>query len=154
MPRQFTQRERLADLFFYHLQFFSRYVFVLAALIGYYLDGWQGVLVGALLGLVFGWWMRRSMGLRPPAGPEGFFVRKRERANGSRRGVLEWSIEKLRVNELTPERCAEMCKVYDEAQAQLSSARTREERFRILKILDRRIKAISYGNTTNDDHSD
>ena len=105
MPRRMTQREKAADTLFLFLQLSSRLLFIVTALVGYSIHGVYSALIGAVLGYLVGIWMRRSMGIRGPNPNEGWLRRRRERAEGSRRGILEWVIEKLRANEFTQEKC-------------------------------------------------
>jgi len=95
------------------------------------------------MGYLVGCWIRRSLGLRKPK-ELGFFVRMCERAHGSRRGVLEWFIEKVRKNEFTLEKCSAICDAYEKAIMKLRSCSDTDMEEMVLKDLDRRVKEISY----------
>ena len=90
-------------------------------------------------------WIRRSMGLRGTDPVEGFFLRMRERANGSRRGLLEALIELSRGRSYTRAQCAAITQVHDETEKRLVKAESDEERRSLVEELDRRIKQIVQG---------
>lgn len=84
------------------------------------------------------------MGIRGCDPTEGFFIRMRERAEGSRRGILEWILEKIRENEFSQSKCRAISDAYSEALWQLERSRSDDERMAILHELDRKVKKISY----------
>lgn len=145
MPRHLTEAERSGDRLFLHFQVLSNLSLLLCPAIGGVVSG----LVGAGLGLAAGWmiraWMRRSMGLRGSNPTDGFFVRMRERANGSRRGILEALIERRRRRPFTREQCAAITQAWDEARRRLAATTSQEEKRALLDALDIKVKRISYG---------
>ena len=145
MPRAMTRRELFADLLFVFLQIASRFIFLLAGIAGFVWKGFAGAAVLAVAGYLLGWWMRRSLGKRGRDPNTGFFVRMSERARGSRRGVLEWAIEKTRGTEFTREKCAAICSAYENAAATLRGPVDAATEKRVLSELDEAVKRISYG---------
>ena len=144
MPRRLTARERFADSLFFYLQTISHFTFVIGAIVGYAFKGLDGFILLTGGGFIFGIWMRRSLGIRGPNQFEGFFRRIEERANGSRRGMLEWVIETLRGSGFTISKCKDITKAYEQAKIQLSSASSPDQQKEILKKLDENVKKISY----------
>lgn len=144
MPREMTRRERAVDLVFLNLQVFSQWTWAAGGVAGFALAGWWGAAAGVPAGWLFGRWMRYSLGRRGANPTEGFFIRMRERAEGSRRGLLEWVLEKARGNEFTRAKCAAIWGAWAQALEQLRAAASPHERQRILAELDRRVKKISY----------
>jgi len=144
MPRRMTSRERIGDIIFLNLQILSRILFIVAGLLGYYLYGIYGVFFLAIAGWVIGIWMRHSMGIRGPDSKKGFFVRMRERAQGAKRGILEWTLEKIRGNEFSQSKCVAITEAYDQAMAQLKRCTSPAEQRETIMRLDRRVKQISY----------
>jgi hypothetical protein len=89
--------------------------------------------------------MRRSMGLRGRDSNDSFFIRMRERARGSRRGLLELLIERARERSFTQAQCMALTDAHDEVQRQLGKAASREAKEMLLEEFDGRVKEISYG---------
>jgi hypothetical protein len=85
------------------------------------------------------------MGLRGSNTHAGFFIRMKERANGSPRGVLETLIERIRQRSFTQEQCAAITKVWDDARVLIETATSIDEKRELIKALDLEIKRISYG---------
>ncbi|MCD4811973.1 hypothetical protein K8R14_05275 [bacterium] len=144
MPRRMSSREMLTDQVFLYLQIGSQILFLFAGVIGYIWHGVLGAIALALVGYVVGRLLRRSMGIRGTNSTEGFFVRMRERANGSRRGFLEWSLERLRRTHFTEVKCKAICDVYDDAMRKRRNSCDPSAQREILKNMDKRIKEISY----------
>lgn len=144
MPRDFTRRERVADWLYIGLQVCSKLAFVVLGVLGYLYQSIFAAFVGVALGFLVGIWIWHSMGNRGWDANEGFFLRMHERAEGSRRGVLEWVIEKIRGNEFSQAKCRAISDAYNEATQQLKLSRIDNERMTILRELDRKVKAISY----------
>lgn len=144
MPRKRTSREKFADDLYLFLQIGSKFTSLFAGIAGYAWYGLSGALGALLLGFITGWWIRRSLGIRGPNRGIGFFVRKCERAHGSRRGVMEWLIETIRGNEFTVQKCRAICAAYQETVAKVRGGADEAESARLLAELDRRVKEISY----------
>lgn len=146
MPRLLTQAERTGDRLFLHLQTVSLVLLFLCPILGAISAGW----VGAIAGLAIGWlvriWMRRSMGLRGSNPDEGFFIRMKERANGSRRGILEFLIEKVRQREFTQCQCKAIAMAWDDTRERLNAATSAGERRALIIALDEKVKRISYNS--------
>jgi len=141
MPRRMTRREKQADQVYLFLQLTSQLLFVFTAIFGYAWSGFRIAAVLAFIGFIVGWWIRYSLGIR---GANGFFRRMCERAHGSRRGVLEWVIEKMRGNEFTQEKCKAICDAYENAMLRLRDAPDPATATRILEDLDKKVKEVSY----------
>ena len=146
MPRHLTARERFADHLFFYLHVTSRFVFLVAGVVGYALKGLIGCGVLLAAGWLFGMWMRRSLGKRGPDQFHGFFRRIKERASGSRRGFLEWLIETLRGSGFTVSKCQAITAAYERAIAEARSASLPAQRQAILQRLDAEVKRISYSS--------
>jgi hypothetical protein len=146
MPRKLTQREVFADQVFRYLQLSSRVLFLLGALLGYHYFMLTGAAVGCAIGLGCGALMRRSMGIRG-SGAEGFMTRRRERAGGARRGLLEIALEALRDNRFTQQKCQAICDAYEDFTRRASVCRTDEELSQAIATLDSQVKGISYGDS-------
>lgn len=145
MPRELTSREKAVDRLYLAFQLLSKWAFLPMAVIGYATEGIAWASVGALGAVLAGFWMRRSMGLRGSDPHTGFFIRARERANGSSRGLLEWLLEKLRGAEFSRAQCKAFADAYDVAMSGIQKAGSEAERTKIARDLDRRVKEISYG---------
>lgn len=139
-----SDRELLVDKIFVFLQILSRGLFLIFGLIGYKTGTFYGAVFGVALGLFLGVWMRYSMGRRGKDPFHGYYRRIQERANGSRRGVFEFLLEKGRGNELTREKCIRISEEYRKAMSRLNGTRDREGRIGVLQELDRATKQISY----------
>lgn len=144
MPRKMTSREKNADSLFLHLQIISRLIFIVTAILGYYLYQIAGAIFFAILGYIFGIMIRRSLGIRGKDPIIGFYIRMQERGSGSRRGILEWMIENARGNEFTQEKCQAITAAYNEARQELNHCSSKSEREEILEKLDEKVKSISY----------
>lgn len=144
MPRRLTSRERISDQVYFFLQLSSRFVFIAGGIVGYAAWGGIGGVVLTLSGFLFGLWMRHSLGVRGPDQFHGFFNRMKERANGSRRGLLEWVIESIRGSGFTPTKCKSIAAAYELAMSQLSSTTSPGQQRAILQQLDVEVKRISY----------
>lgn len=144
MPRQLTTREWLSDQLFFYLQMTSRFVFIFGGIIGYAING----LIDCVMLLTGGWllgiWMRRSLGRRGSDPVLGYFRRIKERANGSRRGVLEWAIETVRGSGFTISKCQAITVAYEQAMKEYNSTNLPDQQQEILKRLDKEVKRISY----------
>jgi hypothetical protein len=146
MPRLLTAAEARADRLFLHLQIISRVELLVVPVIGLLLKGRVGLAVGVVVAWGVHVWMRRSMGLRGKDINEGWFIRMRERANGSRCGLLEILIEHVRQRPFTREQCIAITQVFNEGKRRLVELASSEERIALVKELDRRVKEISYGH--------
>ena len=146
MPRRLTARERLADHVFFYLLITSRFVFIVGGIVGYVVNGLVGcvVLIGG--GFLLGVWMRRSLGMRGPDQFHGYFRRIKERANGSRRGLLEWAIEVLRDSGYTISKCKAISEAYERAMTECHQVSSPVQQQTILQRLDVEVKRISYSN--------
>jgi hypothetical protein len=144
MPRRMTSREKIADTIYLNLQIFSRLLFIATAIIGYYFYQLFGIILFAILGYILGILIRRSLGLRGKDPYVGFFIRMKERAEGSRRGILEWTIEIIRGNEFTQKKCLAIANVYSETKQKLIQCSSESERKKIIEELDQKVKQISY----------
>ena len=146
MPRPLTEKERRGDRLYLHLQVIALVVLFLLPILGGVWRGWTGAAIGLAAGALLRFSMRRSMGLRGSNPHDGFFIRMRERANGSRPGVLEALIERVRGRPFTRPQCVAIAKAWDEARSRLADAASGDERHAIVEELDARVKAISYGD--------
>lgn len=144
MPRTLTTRERFADRVFFFLQMISWFAFIFGGIVGYAITGWTGCVVLLVAGWLFGMWMRRSIGLRGRDPFHGFYRRMKERAGGSRRGILEWLIESLRGRGFTRSQCQRIWAAYERAMALGRTASTSKQQRQILQQLDEETKSISY----------
>lgn len=145
MPRPLTKAERRGDRLFLHLQVMSVVIVPLLPILGGVTGGWIGAGVGLLTGVLGRIWMRRSMGMRGSNPNDGFFIRKRERADGARRGLLEILIERVRQRPFTRTQCTAITKAWDDFRERLEAAASAEEKRALVADLDRRVKRISYG---------
>ncbi|RPI25964.1 MAG: hypothetical protein EHM70_19530 [Chloroflexota bacterium] len=144
-PRFNTRREEIADTVFFVLQVISQFLVVFAAAFGYYAYEFYGLVVFGLLGYITGIWIRRSLGIRGKKYTTGFFARMRERALGSKPGLLEWLVEKIGQHEFTQEQCRAVVQVYDKAVRQLKQSKSTDEQNRILADLDQKVRQILFG---------
>jgi hypothetical protein len=135
-------RARLADGLFLGLQVLSLLLFIIGGLVGYFVYQMYGSLVLAMLGYLGGVWMRRSLGIRRQKATTGFFARLRERAQGSRPGLLEMLLEGISQNPLTLQKCRMLVQTYERAVKQLKQTKTLPEQNKILAELDRRVQQI------------
>ncbi len=145
MDRRMTSREKIGDMIFINLQILSRILFIISGLLGYYFYGIYGVFLLGIVGWVVGIWIRHSMGIRESDPTTGFYVRMQERAQGARRGVFEWLLEKIRGNEFSQSKCMKISDAYDQAMTELSQCTSLKEQKKIIEKLDRKVKEISYG---------
>ena len=145
MPRRLTAAEVRADRLFLHLQVISYVQLLVYPIIGFLLKGFFGLALGLVVGGCTRAWMRHSMGIRGKNPNDGFFIRMRERANGSRRGLLEILIEGVRRRPFTREQCVAITKAFDETERRLADAASSEARVALIEELDGRVKQVSYG---------
>jgi hypothetical protein len=145
MPRRLTDAEVRADRLFLHLQVISNVGLLVFPIIGFAMRGWWGLAIGFVSGWCTRVWMRHSMGLRGKNPNDGFLIRMRERANGSRRGLLEILIERVRRRPFTRSQCVAITEAFDETNRRLADAASPVAKVALIKELDRRIKQISYG---------
>lgn len=144
VPRELSQREILADRLFLSIQILSYVLFAIGGFAGYYLFQIYGLLIFGVLGYLIGIWMRRSAGIRGEKLTTGFFARMRERALGSRPGLLEAILEKISQDECSQAQCRAVTQAHERAVKQLKLAKSPEEQNKILADLDKRIKQILY----------
>lgn len=144
MPRAMTRREKVSDWLYMALLFGSRLLFVITGIIGYFVFSIIGSVIGASAGLAVGFWMHYSMGFRGPNPIVGFYIRMRERANGSRQGFLEFVLETLSGNAFTRVKCQKIADAYDSAQLRFRNCKTEAERNEIFWELDRATKYAFY----------
>ena len=147
MPRRLSARERVTDHVFFFLQVFSWFCFLIGGIIGWAKWGWMGGVALAAAGWVFGMWIRHSLGRRGSDPTLGFYERMRERANGSRRGILEWLIETLRGSGFTVTKCRAITTAYQRAVQRLQATANPAEHEAILRQLDSEVKRISYSDS-------
>jgi hypothetical protein len=140
--RQLTGRERLAEALFQTLQIISHILLIIGGILGYIFYQVYGLILFAALGYLMGVWIRRSLGIRGRKHTTGFFMRMRERAQGSKPGLLEWVLEKVSQNEFTRAECRTVTQIYDKAVKQLKGTNSTEEQNRILADLDRKVFQI------------
>ena len=144
MPRRMTSREILGDIIFVNLQIFARILFIIMGVGGYYFYKMYGVVLLGCIGWFIGSWIRYSLGIRGKDPDVGFFVRMKERAQGSRRGMLEWLMEKIRGNEFSLSKCIAISKAYEHAVNELAQQSSSTIQAEILKRLDQKVKKRSY----------
>ncbi len=145
MPRPLTTAELKGDRLFLHLQALSVVLLILPPVLGGVAAGLLGAAAGMIIGLVVFVSFRRSMGIRGRDANTAFFIRMRERADGSRRGLLETLIERVRGRTFTREQCADIADEWDDFQRRLPQATSAAERRRLLEEFDSVVKRISYG---------
>lgn len=143
-PVNLTEREKLADNLFLILQIVSYFLIILGGAVGYFFYRFYGLILFAALGYLIGVWMRRSMGIRGVKQTTSFFARMRERALGSKPGLLELLLEKISRNQLSQTNCRAIIHTYDKSVKQLKQSKSAEEQNRILEDLDRKVKEIFY----------
>ena len=144
MPRRLIAREIRADNVFLYLQFISRFLPVATAILGFSWRSWPGMVTGLVLGWLIGRLMRYSVGIRGSDPVLGFFLRMQQRADGSRPGILERLIERIRGYPFTRANCTEIASAFSTAETLLAKERSVEARTRILRELDAKVKAVSY----------
>jgi hypothetical protein len=128
---------------FFFLQLASWLAFIIGGIVGYAVKGWVGCAALFIAGWLFGMWMRRSLGQRPPDPFHGFYRRTGERAKGSYRGLLEWLIETMRGSGLSQSQCQRIWIAYERAMTECQVV-SLDEQQRILQQLDKETKRISY----------
>ena len=143
-PRVLNPQEKLADRVFVYLQIISYILFAIGGVLGYYRYQFYGLLIFGALGYLIGIWMRRSMGIRGDKPTNGFFMRMRERASGSRPGLLESVLERIGQNEISQAQCIAVIQVHERAVKQLKQTKSSEDQNKILADLDKRINQILY----------
>jgi hypothetical protein len=141
-PRELNGREKLAERLFQILQIISHILLILGGILGYIFYQVYGLLLFAALGYLAGVWMRRSMGIRGRKPTTGFFMRMRERAQGSKPGFLEWALEKVSRNQITQAESRAVTQVYEKSLKQLKLSDSTEAQNRILADLDRKVFQI------------
>lgn len=141
-----TDREQLASVLFIAFQIVSWLLVFIGAVLGYLFYHFYGMILGTILGYTAGIWMRRSLGIRGRKSTTGFFARMRERAMGSRPGILEWLLEKISQDELTQAKCQAITQAHEKAVQRLKHASSHEEQNKILADLDHRVKQIITGS--------
>ena len=139
----------MVDRIFVIFQIFSQSLFLLLGIVGFFYQGIIGAAAGVIVGYSVGRLVRWCMGIRGKDPNIGFFVRMRERANGKRRCLLEYLIEKARGNEFTIEKCKKITEAYDSAMSQIQMTSNHNERINIIHKLDRTVKEISYAKEQN-----
>ena len=135
MPRRLTDAERRGDQLFLHLQVVSSMLLLLFPVLGGVLYAWPGAGIGLLVGWLARVGMRHSMGLRGSNQDEGFFIRMKERANGSKPGILEALIERIRKRSFTQEQCASITKAWEDISEKFEEATLEEKRDLIWQFL-------------------
>jgi hypothetical protein len=141
-PRDLHPSEKRAEQIFVALQILSFVLFLLGGVYGWFAYGLYGLVLFALLGYIGGVWIRRSLGIRGQKPTTGFFQRMRQRAFGSRPGILEMLVEQISGHPLSRQKCLEVLQVYERSTEKLKNARSVEEQHRILAELDRRVQQM------------
>jgi hypothetical protein len=141
-PRSTSTRARLADALYVFLLIVSYTLFAVGGGVGYLVRQVYGLVLFTLLGYVAGMWIRRSLGLRGRKTTTGFFMRMRERAQGSRPGVLEWVLEKISGQVYTQAQCKAVVQAHEKAVKVLRQAKTMGEKNRILAELDQKVNKL------------
>jgi hypothetical protein len=141
-PRKLSGRDKLAEAVYIFLVLLSYILFVVGGLSGYLYNRWNGLIIFAVCGVVIGMWMRRSLGLRGRRPASGFFRRMRERAQGSKPGLLEWCVEGTGGSEFTQMKCRAVTLAHEKAVKGLKQAKSSEAQNKILAELDRRVGQI------------
>jgi len=144
-----NRREIIVDNIYFFLQYSSNYLFLIFAFIGLHYKGYFYSLIGVIIGYLIGRLIRWNLGIRSNDQLTGFIIRMRERANGERRSILEYLLEKARGNEFSIEKCKSIVDIYDIAISKLQKTLNIEEKVLILTNLDHDIKAISYAKEQN-----
>ncbi len=145
---QQTDRQRLAGVLYIAFQVLSWLLVLIGALLGYIFYHFYGLLLGSLLGYTLGIWVRRSLGMRGRKATTGFFARLRERALGSRPGILEGLLENISREQLTQAKCRAMIQAQEKAVERLKQASSHEEQNKILAELDRRLRQMIAGGSS------
>jgi hypothetical protein len=144
-PRELTGREQLAERLYQILQLISHILLIVGGILGYIFYQLYGLILFAALGYLAGVWMRRSLGIRGRKPTTGFFKRMRERAQVSKPGILEWTLEKVSRNEFTQTECRSVTQIYEKTVRQLKQSDSTEAQNRLLVELDRRVFQILHG---------
>jgi len=144
MPRKLEVTEIFSDQIFRHLQTISNIVIIFCPIIGAYFRGVLGVGIGFGIGLLLRMWMRYSMGFRGKDPDISFFIRMRERSEGSKRGLLEYLIEKLGKRNYSIKKCYEITQAWDKFQSQINNAKSDDEKLALIEKFDQKLKHISY----------
>jgi hypothetical protein len=139
-----SERERFADNIYLLIQLFSSSMFIITGLIGWILRELPGLAAGVMVGFLTGRWMLRSIGKRGRDPFKGYYIRMRERAQGSRPGLLESLIEKIRGNAFNREKCLKIADAFDASMERVRSAVSMDEQREILVALSETTKRISY----------
>lgn len=150
MPRRLTAAEHRGDRLFLHLQIISLALPLFISAMGGLVGGWIGVAVGLLFGWLVGVWIRRSLGLRASDPWDGFLIRMRERANGSRPGLLEALVENVRRRRFTREQCVAITLAWEETCDRLACEPSPEAKRRLILEFDAALKRISYDDDAAD----
>jgi hypothetical protein len=137
-------REKLVETLYLTLQVISQVLLILGGILGYIFYEIYGLILFAAAGYLLGVWIRRSLGIRGRKQTTGFFMRMRERAQGFRPGLLEWTLEKVSRNEFTRAKCRAVTQIYEKSVRQLKQSQSTEEQNRILADLDKRVYQILY----------
>jgi hypothetical protein len=145
MPRDLSGQEKFADILYVILQILSKILFIILGIIGFIYYKYIGAIGGAIIGYLIGHWIRYSLGRAGSNPHDAYFVRMRQRANGSKPRLLEYLLEKIRGNEFTQKKCREIIDAYDDAIEQLRKCSNEFQRQAVLNRLDTEIKSISYG---------
>lgn len=148
VPKAPSWREAVADWTFILLRFLGRYGIAIGAAWGWLGYDIRGLVYGLLLGAVGSFWIRSSLALRGRNLTTAFYLRMYERAHGSRKKLLESFLERLRGQNLTPDRCRRLAYAYQEAEHHLQTSSTDAERNRVLKQLEERVIKAKYGQLT------
>jgi hypothetical protein len=156
VPRLPTVRGKIADCVFVLLLVCSRFLFVIGAVAGAMIHGFLGFAAGLAAGMILGFCLSRSLGLRGLDMTQGFHFRMYERGYGKPAGKLEALVEWLRGHRLTMPQCRQITTAYAEAVRQLQSCDSAAERASIIAKRNRRVLEIIYGEralaTYEDNH--
>ncbi len=143
-PRKMSGQEKLADGLYGFLVIGSYLLFIIGGVGGYLFNGLYGSILFAMLGYGSGVWMRRSLGMRGLKPTTGFFTRMRERAQGSKAGLLEGVLERLSGHTLTQPKCRAVILAREKAVKQLKQSSSTSEQSKILADLEKNVQRILY----------
>jgi len=139
-----SRREIFVDKIYFFLQYSSKFLFLVFGVIGLQYNGYLYSLIGIIIGYLIGKLIRWNLGIRSNDKLTDFIIRMRERANGGRRSLLEYFLEKARGNEFTIKKCKSIVDKYDITMSKLQKTLSIEEKTHLLFKLDQDIKEISY----------
>jgi len=149
IPRPGSFRARMADVVLAFFVLLARFGFIIGLVAGSFAADIKGFFLWLLAGVLGGFCLRRSLGLRGRNLTHGFFVRMWERGFGNPPKLLESLVEKVRGDKLTPRTCRVLTSAYEETNRALQSSPSAEERRGINEELGRKVIAALYAHSNS-----